>query len=214
MKKLIFLLLSAVAISQCSAPVTNNELKPDETAVKIFTPAELNGLIEMIKFVDDKVTAVEKGTNINQNYRACFNQLDSFVVEGKMIPALVADSVKLRFLETIGDEAFASVWKINETVKPVNNVDSALTDLSVLKTLTLNYSGKYMAYLNETGKTDSIYSYLFQNIEVAGDIPPVVVSWYPARAKEIDFSQFKARLWAAVYLLRLNTSSDAITEVK
>ena len=120
-------MLSSVVVFQCCTLVTN-ELKPDETAGKIFTPAELNGLTEMIKFVDNIVLTTEKAADINQSYHALFNRFDSLIAEGKMIPGLVADSVKLRFLETIGDKAFAAVWKINETKNRGNGVDSTLAD--------------------------------------------------------------------------------------
>ena len=211
MNKINFLLLSVIVVFQCCTTVTN-ELKPDETAGKIFTSAELNGLTEMIKFVDNIVLATEKGADINQSYHAPFSRFDSLITEGKMIPGLVADSTKLKILEAIGDEAFAAVWKICETKNRGNGVDSIVAGSPALKSLTLNYAGKYMTYLNETGKTDSLYANLFKNIESAGDIPPTVVAWYPAQTKEINFTAFNARLWAAVYLLRLNPPSEIKAE--
>lgn len=211
MNKLNFLLLSVIVVFQCCTTVTN-ELKPDETAGKIFTSAELNGLTEMIKFVDNIVLTTEKGADINQSYHALFNRFDSLIAEGKMIPGLVADSAKLKFLETIGDEAFAAVWRIDEAKNRGNGVDSIVAGLPPLKSLTLNPQGKFMTYLNETGKTDSLYANLFKNIETAGDIPPTVVAWYPAQTKEINFTAFNARLWAAVYLLRLNPPSEIMAE--
>lgn len=211
MKKLIFLLLSVIVVFQYCTPVAN-ELKPDKTAGEIFTSAELNGLTEMIRFVDNLVLATEKGADINQSYHALFNRFESLIDEGKMIPGLVADSTKLKFLETIGDEAFATVWKIEEAKNRGNGVDSIVAGLPALKSLTLNYAGKYMTYLNETGKTDSLYTNLFKNIEATGDIPPTVVSWYPAKTKEINFTAFNARLWAAVYLLRLNPPAETMAE--
>ncbi len=211
MKKLIFLLLSVIVVFQYCTPVAN-ELKPDETAVEIFTSAELNGLIEMIKFVDNIVLATEKGADINQSYHALFYRFESLIAEGKMIPGLVADSAKFKFLETIGDEALAAVWKIEEAKNRGNVVDSIVAGLPPLKSLTLNPQGKYMTYLNETGKTDSLYANLFINIEAAGDIPPTVVAWYPAQTKETNFTAFNARLWAAVYLLRLNPPAETMAE--
>jgi|SRR5690554_87089 hypothetical protein len=202
MKNLIFPILTVLTMLQSCAP-TNNDLVPDETAKKIFTPAELKGIDEMIKFVDSKVSENENLTDINQIYHAYFDKLDSYVSDGKMFPILLKDTTKFKFLEAVDKDAFSSIWKIDDYTKMVRYKDTTLTDLHGFKTLTLNYQGKYLSYLKETGKSDSLYSQIYKSIEIAGDIPPSIVSWYPTQTKKIDFTSFNARLWATVFLLRM-----------
>lgn len=54
MKNLIIPILTVLTMFQSCAP-TSNDLVPDETAKKVFTPTELTGIDEMIKFVDSKI---------------------------------------------------------------------------------------------------------------------------------------------------------------
>ncbi|MBL7970315.1 MAG: hypothetical protein JNL03_02235 [Prolixibacteraceae bacterium] len=202
MKNLIIPMLIVLMMFQNCVPA-NKGLIPDETAQQIFTPAELKGLDEMIRFVDSKVAENKSLTDVNQVYRAYFDQFSSSVSGGKMFPALLTDSVKFKFLETLGKESFSSVWKLDDHVQMVRYKDTTLTDLHDFKTLGINNQGKYLRYLKEIGKSDSLYSHLYKSMETAGDIPPSVVGWYPAQHKEIDFTLFKNRLWAAVFLLRM-----------
>lgn len=202
MKNLIIPVLIVLTVFQSCVPADKG-LVPDETAQNIFTPTELKGLDEMIRFVDSKVAENKSLTDMNQVYQAYFDQFSSSVSGGKMFPVLLKDSVKFRFLDTMGKESFSTVWKIDDYVPMVRYKDTTLTDLEGFMTLGINDQGKYLTYLKEIGKSDSLYSHLYKSIETAGDIPPSVVGWYPAQHKEIDFTLFKNRLWAAVFLLRM-----------
>ena len=202
MKNLIIPVLTVLTIFQ-SCTSKNNDLVPDEAAQKIFTPTELTGIVEMVKFVDSKVSENENLTDINQIYHAYFDKLNSYVLEGKMFPALLKDTTKFKFLETIDKEAFSSIWKMDDYVRMVRYKDTTLTDLHGFKTLELNYQGKYLKYLKEVGESDHRYADLYKSIEISGDISPSTVAWFPAHHQEFDFSSFKDRLWATVFLLRM-----------
>lgn len=207
MKNQIVLMLLVLALLQSCTPANNN-LAPDEAAKAIFTPIELKGFDEVIRLVDSKVAENNNSTDINQAYHVYFDKLNVLAADGKMIPALFSVSVKLSLPETIGNEAFSAVWKISESTK----TDSASKDTTVTKMLVLNPVGKYMDYLKETGKSDSLYLSLAGGIENAGDISPAVTGWFFTQHNAFDFSLFKNRLWAAVFIFRMSDSAGERTE--
>ena len=211
MKNLIIPVLTVLTLFQCCA-LKSNELKPDETAKRIFNQTELKGIDEMIQFVDYKVLENTNLTDINKSYHTYFDELKTYISYGKIFPALLKDTTKFKFLETIDEEAFSSIWKMDDYVKMVRYKDTTLTDLHGFKTLELNYPGKYLTYLKEIGKSDSLYSNIFKSIEIAGDISPSIVGWYPTQHKKNDFTSFKDRLWAAVFLLRMGDPLDEKVE--
>lgn len=162
----------------------------------------------MIKLVDSKVAANENVTDINQAYHVYFEKLNASAATGKMPLALFCDSVKFSLPETLGNEAFSAIWEISESAK----TDSASMDIPVAKILMLNLQGKYMRYLKETGKSDSLYSGIVGGIESSGDISPSVISWFLAQHKAFDFTLFKNRLWATVFILRMSEPAEERTE--
>ena len=191
---------------------TSNDLIPDETAKEIFNPSELKGIEQMIKYIDNEISENTNVTDINQSYHTYFDKLESYVSNGKMFPSLLKDTTKFKFLETIDKEAFSAIWKMDDYVKMVKYRDTTLTDLYGFKSLELNHQGKYLKYLKEIGESDNKYAELYKSIEIAGDISPSTVGWFPAHHKEFDFASFKDRLWATVFLLRMGDTLEEKVE--
>lgn len=207
MKNLLLPVLTILAILQSCAQ-SNQKLVADETARKIFNQTELAGIEKMIGFVDSIILVDSKSTDVNQGYHDYFEKLKIDVSVGKMYPALVKDSVKFKFMETLDEEAFSAIWRINDYVRMAKYKDTILTDLHGFKMLELNLAGKYMIYLKETGKSENSYANIYNNIEAAGDIPPSIAGWFPYHHQELDFNSYKDRLWATVFLLRLGNSFE------
>ncbi len=202
MKNLILSILAVLISMQCFAKKTE-KLKVDVTAKEIFTSKELKGIKEMIKFVDRAVSQSVDTTDINQAYHIYFDTLGSFAEKGIMFPSLLKDSIKFKYLESIDKTAFDAIWQMDDYVRILKYRDITLTDLHGFKTLFLNYEGKYLKYLKEIGKSDSHYAEIYNGIEIAGDIPPSIFGWFILSHQEFDFTLFKDRLWATVFLLRL-----------
>ena len=211
MKNLIIPLVAVLIMFQ-SCTAANQKLAIDETAKKIFNPTELKGIEKMISFVDSIILYNTKATDINQGYHTYFEKLKSYFSEGPGIPALLKDTVKFRFLETLDEEAFAAIWRMDDYARMAKYKDTILTDLHGFKMLELNLVGKYMIYLKETGKSDSCYTDLYKIIEMAGDIPLTYVGWFPTCHREFDYNSFKDRLLATVFLLRLCDPFDERVE--
>jgi hypothetical protein len=203
MKSLIIPIIAVLVMFQSCTPA-NQKLVADETAKKIFNPTELKGIEKMISFVDSIILYNTKATDINQAYHDYFDKLKSYVSEGPMIPALLKDTLKFKFMETLDEEAFDAIWRMNDYVRMAKYKDIILTDLHGFKMLDINLAGKYMIYLKETGKRDSSYIFIYNNIEAAGDISPSIVGWFLTNQQELDFNSFKNRLWATVFLFRLS----------
>jgi hypothetical protein len=210
MKNLIIPVLAILATFQ-SCSKANSKLVADETAKTVFNPTELKGIEKMISFVDSIILDNTNEKDINQGYHAYFSKLKPYISEWKMYPALMKDSVKFKFLETFNEEAFATIWRMDDKVRKIKYQDTILTDLR-FKTLLLNYQGKYLIYLKEIGKSDNRYAGLYKSIEAAGDIPPSIVGWFPTQHRELDFNSFKDRLWAVVFLLRLGDTLEEKVE--
>lgn len=181
----------------------SEKLKVDKTAKMIFTSTELIGIKEMIKFVDVVVSDSTDIEDINQAYHSYFDNYKSYIEAGTFYPALLKDSVKFEYLETTDKAAFDAIWRIDDSVRKIRFRTLALDSVTGIKTLELNCLSKYLKYLEETGKADSQYARIFETIEIAGDISPSIATWFPMHHEEFDFSLFKDRLWASVFLLRL-----------
>ncbi|GAB1450187.1 hypothetical protein MASR2M47_02430 [Draconibacterium sp.] len=155
----------------------------------------------MIRFVDDTISDGVEATDINQAYHAFFDKLASYLVKGDFLPSLFKDSIKFKYLETIDNTAFDAIWRMDNYVRMIRYRDTILTDVHGFKTLQVNLDGKYLKYLKETAKTDSFYEGLYNSFEIAGDMPASTYTWFPMHHQEFDFSLFKDRLWATVFLL-------------
>jgi hypothetical protein len=201
MKNFIISILTVLISTQCFSQ-GSEELVVDEAAKKIFTTTELKGIEEMIKFVDGIVGDSTNVADINKAYHSYFDKYRTYAENG-FYPALVKDSVKFEYLETIDKTAFDAIWRIDDSVRKIRFRNLALDSVTGFKTLELNYFGKYKKYLKEIGKTDSIYAGIFEAIEIAGDISPSTFGWFIMSHQEFDFTLFKDRLWSTVFLLRM-----------
>lgn len=184
----------------------------DETAKTIFTSTELKGIEEMIKFVDDAIFDGVEATDINQAYHAFFDKLAQYLIEGDFLPSLFKDSIKFKYLETIDKTAFDAIWRMDDYVRMIRYRDTILTDVHGYKTLQVNLVGKYLEYIKAIGKTDSFYEGLYNSFEIAGDMSASTYTWFPMHHQEFDFSLFKDRIWATVFLLWLGDPFDEKVE--
>ncbi len=208
MKNLIILIFLVLTF-QHSFAKRSEKLKVDKTAKMIFTSTELKDIEVMIQFVDGLVSDSTDVEDINQAYHAYFENYRFYIEAGTFYPALLKDSVKFEFLETIDKAAFDAIWRIDDSVRKIRFRTLSLDSVTGIKTLELNCLGKYLKYLKETGKADTRYAGIFETIEIAGDISPSIATWFPTHHVEFDFTIFKNRLWASVFLLRL---SDPLEE--
>ncbi|MGM0619704.1 MAG: hypothetical protein ACQETJ_01545 [Bacteroidota bacterium] len=185
-----------------------SELVIDETAKKTFSKTELEGIQSMIKFVDSCVVKETNLTDINAAHHAYLERQKEFSKKGKMMPPLIKDTVKFSFLENLDSNAVKSIWHIDDYIREIGTRDTSLTDVHGIKTISINLFGSYMDYLKKIGETDDRYQSFAEAVEIAGDISPSTMGWYPNHHNEFDFTLFKDRLFATVYILRIGDSFD------
>ena len=185
-----------------------SELIIDKPAQKIFSPTELEGIQSMIKFVDSCVVKATNLTDINAAYHAYFERQKKFLEKGEMMPPLIKDTVKFSFLESLDSNAVESIWHINDYIKIIGTRDTSLTDVHGIKTISINLFGSYMDYLKKIGETDERHRSFAEAAEITGDISPSTMGWFPNHHDEFDFTLFKDRLFATVYILRMGDSLD------
>jgi hypothetical protein len=185
-----------------------SELLVDKLAKRIFSPTELQGIQSMIKFVDSCVVKETNLSDINEAYHAYFERQKEFSKKGEMMPLLIKDSAKFRFLESLDTNAVESIWHIDDYIKGIRTRDTSLTDVHGIKTISINLFGSYMGYLKKIGETDERYKNFAEAVEIAGDISPSTMGWFLQNHNEFDFTLFKDRLFATVYILRMGDSLD------
>jgi len=201
MKIFIIPILSVLTALQCFAQ-SSEKLIVDDTAKQIFSSTELKGIEEMILFVDSVISDNTNEGEINQAYYTYFDKCASYIKEGIIFPSLLKDSIKFKYMEAMDKGAFDAIWRMDDYVRMVKYKDTIFVDLHDFKTLGFNLQGNYQKYLKEIGKTDKRYAEINETIEASGDVSPSLFSWFPMHHHEFDFTLFKDRFWASVFLLR------------
>ena len=120
--------------------------------------------------------------------------MNADVKKGSITP-LLDDSAKFQFLETIDKDAFSAIWR-----KSLSHIP---WESQCRKYLELNFEGKYKKYLQETGKSDDYYAGIYEDLNMSGDFSPATVAEFLKNHRELDFTLYKHRLWATVFLLRM-----------
>lgn len=194
MKYPILSILTVFILSQDCVSSTN-KISPDETAKKIFTHIELEGIGQMIHFVDSIVSVKTGLTDVNESYHAYIDKLSTDAFSGKSSTPLLSDSAKFQSLETIDNDAFSAIW--------IESLAYIPWESQCRKYLELNLEGKYKEYLQEIGESDDRYASIYEDLNRAGSLSPVTVVWFLKNHQELDFTLYKHRLWATVFLLRM-----------
>jgi len=175
----------------------------DEIIVEIFSTQEIIALNSIIEYVDNMVLSESNEKSINQAYHNYFEKLTEYIKEGSVFPAPFDETKKYEFLENLDKNTFNEIFRMDNHLKRVKYKDTILTNLNNIKMLEINSSGRYMEYLKKVGQSDEKFKQIHESIEIAGDISPSIATWFPMNHNEYDFEVVKNRLWAAVYLLRM-----------
>ena len=69
--------------------------------------------------------------------------------------------------------------------------------------LYLNSEGKYKRYLQKVAESDEWYARIYEEIDRSGDFSPVIIARFLKNHHEHDFTLYKHRLWATVFLLNI-----------
>ncbi|WP_162198254.1 hypothetical protein, partial [Geofilum rubicundum] len=105
---------------------------------------------------------------------------------------------KFLFLEEVEEGTLGEFW-YNFT----SDYDSTRHAERNHRFLTINMNGKFVDYIGEVGKTDSMYYYLHDHVRAMGDISSGVVIQKLADGSGIDYHLIKNRLLAMVLIMAI-----------
>jgi hypothetical protein len=202
MKKIIFFPILVLAIINISCQ-DSFTVKNDENIQNLFDEKEISDINSIVEFVDNKMLSKSNEKNIDLAYHTYFESLSKTIKEDSRIPSAFDEKEKYSFLESLDKNTFNDFFRIRTQLTNVRYKDTILTNIDNVKLLEINLSGKFMKYMEKTGETDDFYKKLHESIEIAGDLSPSFATWFPVNHKDFDFNIVKNRLWAAVYLLRM-----------
>ena len=207
MKKIAFLLIIVLAIINISCQ-NRFTVKNDENIQNLFSEEEMTEINSIVRFVDNKMLSKSNQKNVDLAYHEYFELLSKKIKEDSLIPSAFGEEERFSFLESLDENTFNEIFWIRNQLKKVRCKDTILTNIDNVRLLKLRSTGRFMDYLEITGQSDEFYKKLHEFIKIAGDIPSSIAIWFPMNHKQFDFKITKNRLWASVYLLRMEGQLD------
>jgi len=183
------------------------ELKSDKLLTETFNKKEIKGFESMVNYVDLMVLERTNVTDINKAYHSFFEEMSRTIKDSSKFLVPFNDDVKYEFLENLDTSIFNDIWQII-IPKVVKYHDTLYRDLENLKYLELRSVSSYIEYLKKLGQTDEFFKNLHENIVLAGGMPASIAIWFPENHNKFDFTIPKNRLWAAIYILRIEESLE------
>ncbi|TKG94385.1 hypothetical protein EYV94_13985 [Puteibacter caeruleilacunae] len=202
MKALFFQMMTAI-ILLAGCTINQSKIVVDKTAKEVFNQQELEGIIAMIQLVDKRVMEETNKTDINQAYHKYFEDMIQKTKHTLDVDlTLIKDTVKFKFFDSLDRQAVQAIWSIDNHKEMIRTRDTILYDLHGYMSLGISPIGSYCTYMKKIGETDEKYRHYHNSISAAGDISPSLITYFPSKHLEYDFTLFKDRLWATVFLLR------------
>lgn len=183
-------------------------VKKDKYIQLLFNEKEINDLNSIVKYVDNEVLSKYYDNNINQAYHNYFESLSKKIEEDSNIASAFDEEEKYAFLKSLDKNTFKEIFIIKTHLDWARYKDTIVQNIDNIRLLQLNPSGKFIDYLEKTGESDDYYEKLHDSIKIAGDLPGSFATRFPVNHNDFDFNLIKNRLWAAVYLLRMEGHMD------
>ncbi|MDA3880134.1 MAG: hypothetical protein PF436_07090 [Prolixibacteraceae bacterium] len=203
--RLIELIIIGFTVFSCQSRF---DLKSDKYLNEIFSKDEVKEIEKMISYVDDIVIENTDNKNINQAYHQFLDKINQTIQDSSRFLVPFEEEEKYEFLESLDSSIFNEFWYMGNHIRMSRYKDSIYKDLDNYKHLNLRPYGKYLDYLEKIGEDDEFYKSLKESLKVAGDLPASTAIWFPMNHKEFDFTIPKNRLWATIYILRIEEHHD------
>lgn len=179
-------------------------LKEDLVLNEVFADKEIPDVQRIIDFVDKRVIEVTGQDDIDKAYHICLRKLDENDGNFDNLNQIFTTEEKLKLKECINPSVASAFW-IPEDINP----SLILTTRDCSNKLeysccAINPIGRFQAYLKRKGEQDQYYRNLYISILKNGDLSRSDAEWFPKHHREFDFEEPQARLWCAIYLLRVS----------
>lgn len=207
MTKTNILILLSIVVFLCSCQ-SRIDLKSDENLLVLFTDSEINEIEKMVNYVDDFVIDFTKENDIEKAYHSFFVKVNDELEKNSNFISPLNELEKYSFLESLDSSIYYDFWNTDFLSKEVRYKDSIYSVDKRYISLDIQAYGRYVKYVQKTGESDEFYEGLGEVFELAGDIPINTAIWFSKNHQDFDFKIPKNRLFAAIYILRLEDSVD------
>ena len=202
--KVILIIVYSLLVSSHIFCQENLDLRDDVLISSTFTEREIEGLETMIQYVDNKVTQESIDPSINKAYHLFFEKIS----KSKEYYAPFGETEKYQFLNSLDSVQFSAVWKFETDIQVLNTGDTIYRNLKNIPQLVIKPFSKYMDYLKEVGKEDSYFDALQKNFTTIGSFSLDDFVWFFKNHSTFNFTIPKNRLWAVIYILRMEETMD------
>ena len=197
--KIALLFIIGVTLISCQPKF---DLKADRHLAEVFTNSELAEIEKMISYVDDRVVELTNNRDINEAYHQLLSKIDVTMQDSSKFLVPFEEEQKYEFLQSLDTTVFNEFWTIGRVRRAVYQ-GSIYENLDNYKTLDISGSGRYADYLERVGEDDAYYKSVKETLEAAGGLTPSIVASFLTMHNELDFTIPKNRLWATVFILRI-----------
>jgi hypothetical protein len=205
MKRTTFIVLCIFAIS-CNRQVQQPNMNTPLLS-KYFTENDREELVKVVAFVDSLVLFNTSATDINEAYHTYFDSVHQLYASGSNKNHSFNEPEKQTFLFGLDSTFFHKIW-IKSTPRLIHTQDTVLYNPENFFSVSVNWNGGYIKYLKEKGEENEYFKKVFENIEITGDISPVIFGDFLQNHRQFDFNDAENRLWAAIFILRMTDPMD------
>ena len=203
--KIVLIFILGVTLISCKPKF---DLKADKHLAEVFTDIELAEIQKMISYVDDRVVELTNNKDINEAYHQLLNKMDTTMQESSKFFVPFGEEEKYEFLQSLDSTIFSEFWIMGNHVRKTLYKDSIYQNLDNYKTLDISRSGRYIDYLERIGEEDVYYKSLKETLEAAGGLTPSIAVSFLKIHNELHFTISKNRLWATIFILRMEEPHD------
>ncbi|NKI25248.1 hypothetical protein HCG49_01570 [Arenibacter sp. 6A1] len=182
----------------------NLDLRSDGLISKTFSEKEIQGLESMVRYVDNLVTKGKNQPDINNAYHLFFEK----IAQSTEYNVPIKETEKYQFLKNLDSVQFSVVWRFVTDINMLSIRDTVYRNLDNFPQLVIKPFSIYMDYLEEVGKEDSYFNVLQKNFEAAGGFSAGDAYWFPRNHSAFDFTVPKNRLWAVIFILRMEETYE------
>ena len=185
----------------CSQINTVKKMESDKTISTIFDKSEIKGLAVIVDFFNEQICAAqknEKTTTITQCYQRFFERMKECEVTGDF-------DVKIPYREQqqmysqLSENTFNQVWRIEQSW-----YRSSRDESDTIEIINIVYIGKYLKFLKEFGKENSVVDLYSDHFEQMGGISPSCVAMVLNEYKQFDVTDIRIQFFIAMHYLTLN----------
>jgi len=201
----LYFVLGILCLTSCSRQF---DLKEDLVLNEVFAVDEISEVQRIIDFVDDRVVKVTGQDDVDKAYHACLREINENGGGYELMNRIFSPEEKAQLKACLSPSVANAFW-IPEEINPTliftrNNSVNRLEYSS----WSINPIGRFQAYLKKKGETNYYYRNLYLSILKNGDLSIADAKWFSCHHREFDFEEPQARLWGAIYLLRVSQSEQ------